>query len=298
MTATGPSGPPPRRSSASVNVRPRIAGTPSVSKKRPLAHSPSTSSDWPPRARLKRVLDHAKAPSKTGAGRASLPRSGWSSRPRGLVLADDDELLGRFHRQLRRIRLSRMEKIALLAPIPSASDRIATIETTGVDLQGSERITQVVHVASWLPPVGRRSTAIGWGAPPSPRVGRVGVRGEGSERLQQHDLHHDRAVVPVALRQKTLADVRAQDRVPWRPQAEGRAKPHRLAPTDRARARFPRQPDRVASRSRPSAPSRNTSKRDCSKTLNEYNPRSIASSPKRTPDAGTPWILVSSNRPN
>ena len=32
--------------------------------------------------------------------------------------------------------------------------------------------------------------------------------------------------------------------------------------------------------------------------LNEYEPRAIASSSKRTPDAGTPWIRVSSNRPN
>ncbi len=40
MTATAPSGPPPRTSSAGVNVLPMTAGTPSVSKKFPLANEP------------------------------------------------------------------------------------------------------------------------------------------------------------------------------------------------------------------------------------------------------------------
>ena len=41
MTATGPFGPPPRRSSSAVNVRPNIGATPSPSKYSPLAQSPS-----------------------------------------------------------------------------------------------------------------------------------------------------------------------------------------------------------------------------------------------------------------
>ena len=53
MIATGPAGPPPATSSAGVNVRPRNARTPSVSKKSPLTHwayagsasSPIVSSD-------------------------------------------------------------------------------------------------------------------------------------------------------------------------------------------------------------------------------------------------------------
>ena len=42
MTATGPSGPPPRVSSREVNVRPIIALTPITSKNAPLAQSPGT----------------------------------------------------------------------------------------------------------------------------------------------------------------------------------------------------------------------------------------------------------------
>ncbi len=48
MTTTGPSGPPPRTSSAAVNVRPSRAGTPSVVKNSPLVTSPSTSCISPP----------------------------------------------------------------------------------------------------------------------------------------------------------------------------------------------------------------------------------------------------------
>src|SRR5262245_36081911 len=42
-----------------------------------------------------------------------------------------------------------------------------------------------------------------------------GIRGL-FQRLQQHDLKHHGADVPIQIRQETLAAFGAQDRVPWR----------------------------------------------------------------------------------
>jgi hypothetical protein len=131
ITATGPSGPPPRRSSDGFSVRPSNADTPSTSKYEPLTHISSTKSGMPLSARLKREFDVASAPSKrswwpricsqTGLVQLVGPPLPTTTRRCGSVTGND---LSR--------RLSRSEKIAVFAPIPSASDKIATAVTTGV----------------------------------------------------------------------------------------------------------------------------------------------------------------------
>jgi hypothetical protein len=138
MTATGPSGPPPRRSSASVIVRPRTAGTPSRSNIRPLTHRPSTISVCPLRARLKRAPAHANPPSKRRSRSRICSHMVWDQNVRRPVASRSmTSWCGSLTGSVRRNRLSRIEKMAVFAPIPSASDRIAMSDTTGVDL--SER---------------------------------------------------------------------------------------------------------------------------------------------------------------
>jgi hypothetical protein len=133
MTATGPSGPPPGRSSAAVKVRPRAAGTPSTSNMRPLAKSPSTGSAAPPRARSKRVLAYAKAPS------CSAGRSRTASQI-GLVHHAPNRVSSPAIRtrrsacgtgRARSTSASAMENIAVFAPMPSASESTATAVTSG-----------------------------------------------------------------------------------------------------------------------------------------------------------------------
>ena len=135
MTVTGPAAPPPRRSSSAVIVRPIRAGTPRTSKNRPLAQIPSTISVWPLCARLNRPEDHAVAPatrsscaricSHTGLVKDVSSSPNWTSA----------SWLGSFTGSVRSTRVSRIEKMAVFAPIPSASDSSAIAVTTGVDLR-------------------------------------------------------------------------------------------------------------------------------------------------------------------
>ena len=71
ITTTGPSDV-SRRSSAGVSIRPRMAVTPSTSKKRPLTYAASTRSAWPLVERSNLWLDHANAPSKNSVSRVLI----------------------------------------------------------------------------------------------------------------------------------------------------------------------------------------------------------------------------------
>ncbi len=138
MTATGPSGPPPRASSAGVNVRPSIAGTPSVSNMPPLAQMPSTNCVSPPAARLNRWLLHANSPSYRSRRDRICSQIGFvhDRRPVPLLITVPSVIIasccGALTGSARSSRLLTSEKIAVLAPMPSASDSTATRETTGV----------------------------------------------------------------------------------------------------------------------------------------------------------------------
>ena len=102
MTATGPSGPPPRTSSASVNVRPSIAGTPSVSNIRPLAQMPSTNCVSPPAARLNRDVLQANTLSKRSRRIADLFPDGIGPRGDTARVRNARARLVREHDQLPR----------------------------------------------------------------------------------------------------------------------------------------------------------------------------------------------------
>ena len=74
-----PSGPPPRRSSSAVKIRPRCAGTPSVSKNRPLTNRPCAFRVSPPEFRLKRGLPTRRRPRGLPGDRGCTPTAGWSA---------------------------------------------------------------------------------------------------------------------------------------------------------------------------------------------------------------------------
>src|SRR4029079_9957644 len=185
-TATGPSVPPPRRSSASVKVRPRIAGTPSTSKTRPLPQNPSTYSVCAVRDRLNLLEEYAKTPPKRSARSRICSQIGYvqESFPRSVPTTASTP--GSFTGRDRSIRLSRMEKIDVFAPIPSASDRIATRVTIGVALsvrkasfksfisasryrrrlsRRSAEARRVARTATLPFRVGRNRTRTGWSRP-------------------------------------------------------------------------------------------------------------------------------------
>ena len=133
MTATGPSGPPPRRSSSREKTRPSSGRTPSTSKYPPLAQTPSTISVCPPGARLNRVDDHAKDPAKRSARSRICSQIGFVHDIRRAPLSSTmASCCGASTGSVRRIRLLRIEKIAVFAPIPRASDRRAMAVTMGV----------------------------------------------------------------------------------------------------------------------------------------------------------------------
>ena len=69
MTATGPSRPPPRWSSASENVRPTSADTPRVSKNEPLARNPSAFVVTPLTVKLARAVGDHAADASNSCGR-------------------------------------------------------------------------------------------------------------------------------------------------------------------------------------------------------------------------------------
>ena len=99
--------------------------------------APSTNSVCPPSARLKRVLDHAKAPSNSAwrsrtCSQIGLVQELW--RP-SLPVTSRTSRCGSPTGSDRSSRLSTIEKMAVLAPMPSASDSTATAVTIGVALR-------------------------------------------------------------------------------------------------------------------------------------------------------------------
>ena len=143
MSATGPSDPPPRRSSASLIVRPRTGSVPSRSNIRPLTHRPSAISVCPLRARLKRAPAHANAPSKRRSRSRICSHMGLDQDVRRPAASRSmTSWCGSRTGSVRRNRLSRIEKMAVFAPIPSARDSAATTVTKGV--------LNSVRKASWM----------------------------------------------------------------------------------------------------------------------------------------------------
>ena len=124
MTATGPFGG-AALSSAGVSIRPRNAGTPSTSKKRPLTYAPSTGTARPPCARSKLSRDQAKAPSNRSSARALISsHTGYDHDPS----VSSARLPGSRTGSGRMMRLLKIENSDVLAPIPSASVPITTAE--------------------------------------------------------------------------------------------------------------------------------------------------------------------------
>jgi hypothetical protein len=128
MTATGLLGS-AALSSAGVSIRPRNAGTPSTSKKRPLTYAPSTGTTRPPCARSKLSRDQAKAPSNKSLARAVTScQTGYDHDPS----ASSARLPGSRTGSGRMMRLLKIENSAVLAPIPSASVPMVTTENPGL----------------------------------------------------------------------------------------------------------------------------------------------------------------------
>src|SRR3989442_2860104 len=109
---------------------------PSVSKIPAVVQMPSTNSATPPPARLKRRASHAKALSKRCGRRCSSCQIGnvnddWPAES-ALPPFRSASCCGSLTGSERSSKLFTSEKIAVLAPMPSASDRTATMVTTGV----------------------------------------------------------------------------------------------------------------------------------------------------------------------
>ena len=125
ITVTGSE---PRVSSASMSVRPSTAGTPSVSKNDPLAHSPSTQCVSPPADRSNCEGPHAATPSKRPASRCSHCQAG-KPRPMPPTTARRP---GSRTGSGRSMTLLMSEKMAVLAPMPSANVSTATSVNPGL----------------------------------------------------------------------------------------------------------------------------------------------------------------------
>ena len=127
MTPTDPPGPAGRSL-----LRKRVRGwreRRGSSNVLPLAQSPSTSSRSPRDDRLKRVVEKANARRSARPWRI-CPQIGYP-RPmpsRSLRMASRPGI----DRQLSQDQRVETEKMAVFAPIPSASERTATLETNGV----------------------------------------------------------------------------------------------------------------------------------------------------------------------
>ena len=128
MTATRPSFPPPRVSSDGVSVRPSTVETPRTSNIRPLAQNPSTRSVGPPCDRSKEASDHANTPAASSRSRSrTCSQMGLVHPPSSQTSCWGSRTGSDF-----KIRLLRIEKSAVLAPMPSASERTAIAVTIGV----------------------------------------------------------------------------------------------------------------------------------------------------------------------
>ena len=139
MTATGPFGPPPRRSSSAVNDRPSIGGTPQrievlaarvdAVDEIGLPTLREVEASRPPRERERRPGtdrhgDRGSAPTQD----STTGNSGSPTGSTGAARAGRARSTGR----ARSSRLLTIENMAVLAPMPSASDRMTTSVTTGV----------------------------------------------------------------------------------------------------------------------------------------------------------------------
>src|SRR6185295_2162294 len=105
------------------------------SKYDPLAHSPSTYCVSPPAERSKRVGDQASAPSNSSRRRRISSQIRYGKLPIVVGLPVPDRLTltsrcGSLTGSERRTRLFSSEKIAVFAPIASASDTTATAVVT------------------------------------------------------------------------------------------------------------------------------------------------------------------------
>ncbi len=160
MTATGPCGPPPRTSSAIVNVRPAIGVMPRTSNMFPLANAPLTMSLSPCVDRSNREPFHANAFSKICVWRSRIcSQMGFVHDPPSISTRRAGSRTGSDFNS----RLLRMENNAVFAPTPSASERTAMTVTTGVarsERQASRKSTRNADMAA---PFGRSRFGVGAG---------------------------------------------------------------------------------------------------------------------------------------
>jgi hypothetical protein len=106
-----------------------MAGTPTTSKNSPLAKKASTSCASPPEARSRRVSEQAAAPATSCGARARISSQiGFVHEPSLTRTSAPGSRTG----SARRIRLSTSVKIAVFAPIPSASEATATNVNPGL----------------------------------------------------------------------------------------------------------------------------------------------------------------------
>ncbi len=163
MTVTRPSLPPRSRSSSSRSSRPSAGLTPSASNAPPLKRAPFTNCFSPPDAVSNRVHVHASPLSRSCRRRISC-HTCWrtNAAPSSPFSVSRISRSGSCTGRGRKSVASISEKIAVFAPMPSASERMAAADTSGVarSARTASRRSDMPVYRSKTPVAGARFTLL------------------------------------------------------------------------------------------------------------------------------------------